>query len=87
MICLGKSEATARLAFGCLSRAKRLVDLLVDTMPLDSLSELGAKSTLKIRNTCTTRGETFLVIVVVAVDRVLVMISLIGLTIGGGVSV
>ena len=56
-------------------------------MSLDSLSELGAKSTLKIRNTCTTRGETFLVIVVVAVDRVLVMISLIGLTIGGGVSV
>ena len=32
VIDLGKSEATARLAFGCLSRAKRLVDLLVEPM-------------------------------------------------------
>ena len=48
-IYLGKSEATARLAFGCISRAKRLVDLLVDPMPSDRLSKLGDKSALKIR--------------------------------------
>ena len=49
VIYLGKSEATARLAFGRLSRAKRLVDLLVEPMPFDRLSKLGGKSTLKIR--------------------------------------
>ena len=49
VIYLGKSEATARLAFGCLSRAERLVDLLVEPMPFDRLSKLGDKSTLKIR--------------------------------------
>ena len=49
VIYLGKSEATARLAFGCLSRAKRLVDLLVEPMPFDRLSKLGDKSTLNIR--------------------------------------
>ena len=32
VIDLRKSEATARLAFGCFSRAKRLVDLLVEPM-------------------------------------------------------
>ena len=48
VIYLGKSEATARLAFGCLSRVKRLVDLLVEPMPFDRLSK-GDKSTLKIR--------------------------------------
>ena len=46
---LGKSEATARLEFWCLSRAKRLVDLLVEPIPFDRLSELGDESTLKIR--------------------------------------
>ena len=46
VIYLGKSEATARLAFGCLSRAKRLVDLLLEPMPFDRLSKLGDKSTL-----------------------------------------
>ena len=45
----GKSEATARLAFGCISRAKRLVDLLVEPMPFDRLYKLGDKSTLKVR--------------------------------------
>ena len=49
VIYLGKSEATARLAFGCLSRAKRLVDLLVEPMPFDRISKLGDKSTLNIR--------------------------------------
>ena len=49
VIYLGKSEATVRLALGCLSRAKRLVDFLVEPMPLDRLSKLGDKSTLKIR--------------------------------------
>ena len=47
VIYLGKSEATARLAFGRLSRAKRLVD--PEPMPCDRLSKLGDKSTLKIR--------------------------------------
>ena len=49
VIYLGKSEATARLAFGCLSHAKRLVDLLVEPMPFDRLSKLGDQSTTKIR--------------------------------------
>ena len=49
VIYLGKSEATARLAFGCLSRAKRLVDLLMEPMPFDRLSKLGDKSTQNIR--------------------------------------
>ena len=49
VIYLRKSEATARLAFGCLSRVKQLVDLLVEPMPFDRFSKLGDKSTLKIR--------------------------------------
>ena len=50
VIYLVKSEAsTARPAFGCLSRAKRLVDLLVEPMPFDRLSGLDPKSTLTIR--------------------------------------
>ena len=36
-----KSEATARLAFGCLSRAKRLVDLLVEPMLIVDHSRCG----------------------------------------------
>ena len=48
VIDLGKSEATARLAFGSLSCAKRLVDLLAEPMPFDRLSKLGDKPTLKI---------------------------------------
>ena len=47
---LGNSEATARLAFECLSRAKRLVDRLEEPMPLDRLFKLGNKPTLKIRH-------------------------------------
>ena len=49
VIYLGKSEATARLAFGCLSRAKQLVHFLVELMPFDRLSKLGDKPTLNIR--------------------------------------
>ena len=49
VIYLGSSESIARLDFGCLSRAKRLIDLLVEPMPFDRLSKLGDKSTLKIR--------------------------------------
>ena len=49
MIYLGKFEATARLASRCFSRAKRLVDLLVEPMAFDRFSKLGDKSTLKIR--------------------------------------
>ena len=49
VIYLGKSEATASLAFRYLSRARQLVDLLVEPMPFDRLSELGDKSTLNIR--------------------------------------
>ena len=49
VVYLGKSEATVMLAFGCLNRAKRLVDLLVEPMPFDRLSKLGNKFSLKIR--------------------------------------
>ena len=49
VIYLGKFEVTARLNYGCLSRAKRLVNLLVEPMLFDRLAKLGDKSTLKIR--------------------------------------
>ena len=49
VIDLGKYEATAKLTFVCLSRAKRLVDLLVEPVPFDRLSKLCDKPTLKIR--------------------------------------
>ena len=49
VIDLGKSEATTGLIFVCLSRAKRLVDLLVEPTSFDRLCKLGEKSTLKIR--------------------------------------
>ena len=42
VIYIGKSETTARLAFGCLGRAKRhIIDLLVEPMPFDTLSKVG----------------------------------------------
>ena len=40
---LGKSESTAGLTFVCLSRAKRLVDLLIEPMAFKRLSKLGDK--------------------------------------------
>ena len=49
MIDLGKSEATPGPTFVYLSRAKRLVDLLVELMPFDRLSKLGDKPTLNSR--------------------------------------
>ena len=46
---LGKSESTAGLTFVCLSRAKRLVDLLIEPMPLERLSRLGNNPTFQLR--------------------------------------
>ena len=40
---LGKPESTAGLTFVCLSRAKRLVDLLIEPMTFERLSKLGDK--------------------------------------------
>ena len=49
VIDLGKSKAPAGLTFVCLSCAKRLLDLLVEPMLFDRLSNLGEKTTLKLR--------------------------------------
>ena len=46
---LEKSESTARLTFVCLSRAKRLVDLLTEPMPFERLSKIGDKPTFQLR--------------------------------------
>ncbi|CAN0005066.1 unnamed protein product, partial [Ascophyllum nodosum] len=46
---LGKSESTAGLTFVCLSRAKRLADLLIEPMPLERLSKIGDTPTLQLR--------------------------------------
>ena len=46
---LGKSESTAGLAFVCLSRAERLVDLLIEPKPFERLSKLGDKPTFQLR--------------------------------------
>ena len=46
---LGKSESTPGLAFVCLSRAKRLVDLLIEPMPLGRLSKIGDTPTIQLR--------------------------------------
>ena len=46
---LGKSESTAALTFVCLSRAKRLVDLLIEPMPLERLSKIGDTSTFQLQ--------------------------------------
>ena len=46
---LGKSKATAGLTFVCLSRAKRLGDLLIEPMPFERLSKLGEKHTFQLR--------------------------------------
>ena len=46
---LGRSEATAGLTFVCLSRAKRLTDLLIEPMTFERLSKLGEKPTLRLR--------------------------------------
>ena len=46
---LEKSESTAGLTFVCLSRAKRLVDLLIEPMPLERLSKIGDTPTFQLR--------------------------------------
>ena len=46
---LGKSESTAGLTFVCLSRAKRLVDLLIEPMPLERLSKICDIPTFQLR--------------------------------------
>ena len=46
---LGKSESTAGLTLVCLSRAKRLVDLLIEPMPLERLSKIGDTPTFQLR--------------------------------------
>ena len=46
---LGKSESTAGLTFVCLSRAKRLVDLRIEPMPLERLSKIGDTPTFRLR--------------------------------------
>ena len=46
---LGKSESTAGLTFVCLSRAKRLVDLLIEPMPLERLSKIGDTPTFQLQ--------------------------------------
>ena len=45
----GKSEATAGLIFVCLSRARRLGDLLIEPMPFERLSKLGERRTFQLR--------------------------------------
>ena len=46
---LRKSESTAGLTFVCLSRAKRLVDLLIELIPFERLSKLGDKLTFQLQ--------------------------------------
>ena len=49
VIDLGPKEACTGLTFVCLSRAKRLVDLVVETMSFDRIGNLGKSSTMKAR--------------------------------------
>ena len=46
---LGSKEACTGLTFVCLSRAKRLVDLMVEPMSFDRIGNLGNSSTMKAR--------------------------------------
>ena len=46
---LGKSESTAGLTSVCLSRAKRLAGLLIEPMPLETLSKIGDTPTFQLR--------------------------------------
>ena len=46
---LGRSDSTAGLTFVCLSRAKRLVDLVIEPMPLERLSKIGDAPTFQLR--------------------------------------
>ena len=49
VIDLGPKEACTGLTFVCLSRAKRLVDLIVEPMSFDRIGNLGNSSTMKTR--------------------------------------
>ena len=49
VIDLGPKEACTGLTFVCLSRAKRLVDLIVELMSFDRIGNLGNSSTMKAR--------------------------------------
>ena len=49
VIDLGPKEACTGLTFACLSRAKRLVDLLVEPMSFERVGNLGNSSTMKAR--------------------------------------
>ena len=49
VIDLGPKEACTGLTFVCLSRAKRLVDLMVEPMSFDRIGILGNSSTMKAR--------------------------------------
>ncbi|CAN0304695.1 unnamed protein product [Scytosiphon promiscuus] len=46
---LGKREACTGLTFVSLSRAKRIVDLIVEPMPFDRLNRLGQSPVLRTR--------------------------------------
>ena len=49
VIDLGTKEACTGLTFVCLSRAKRLVDLMVEPMRFDRIGNLGNSSAMKAR--------------------------------------
>ena len=49
VIDLGKSQATAELTFVCLSRPRRIGDLLIEPMPFERLSKLGEKHMFRLR--------------------------------------
>ena len=49
VIDLGPKEACTGLTFVCLSRAKRLVDLIVEPISFDRIGKLGNSSTMKAR--------------------------------------
>ena len=49
VIDLGPKEACTGLTFVCLSRAKRLVDFMVEPMSFDRIGNLGNSSTMKAR--------------------------------------
>ena len=46
---MGPKEACTGLTFVCLSRAKRLVDLMLEPMSSDRLGNLGNSLTMKVR--------------------------------------
>ena len=49
VIDLGPKEACTGLTFVCLSRAKRLVNLMVEPMSFDRIGNLGNSLTMKVR--------------------------------------